>query len=249
VNGDTFRKRCEAALTHAEVSEVELRRYQSAIELLRPLRSVLSEPILDFGASYGLSMLALATVGVRDSWGVEPDGERVSKGVEILSEVGLAPERLQRVPDTRTIPFSDSTFESVLALAVFEHIPQPRSEYIAEIWRLLKPGGHCVIAETPNKYFPVDLHTTGLPLIPWLPSRMAHALGKRFGKAPHRYDTKEQWASSGWRGMGYHELISAIPGEFSILHTDVKRRHHILRRMRLFPGLIDPYPVYILRKE
>src|SRR6058998_3901430 len=156
-------------------NEVERQRYLT-------LRTTLAEfvnlfrgrRVLDYGASYSLSMCALIALGAGDVIGVEPDDNRVRRGQGILRDLGYSSRAtLSHVPDTTRLPLADGAVEVVIANAVLEHIPQPRGAYIAEMWRVLAPGGHLIINETPNKYLPVDFHTTKLALVPWLPSGLA----------------------------------------------------------------------------
>lgn len=46
-------------------------------------------------------------------------------------------------------PYPDESFDAVILLEVIEHLENPRHTF-REIWRLLKPGGYCVIS-TPNQ--------------------------------------------------------------------------------------------------
>ena len=41
-----------------------------------------------------------------------------------------------------------------------------------EYYRLLAPGGHIAILDTPNRLFPLETHSIGLPLVQWLPPRL-----------------------------------------------------------------------------
>lgn len=45
-------------------------------------------------------------------------------------------------------PFDSETFDAVLMINVLEHLPRPE-EYVAHIWKILRPGGHFWI-EVPN---------------------------------------------------------------------------------------------------
>jgi len=43
---------------------------------------------------------------------------------------------------------------------------------------VLAPGGHITILDTPNRYFPLETHSVGLPLIQWLPAPLAYVYAK-----------------------------------------------------------------------
>lgn len=47
--------------------------------------------------------------------------------------------------DAGAIPFADDTFNAVICCSVIEHAPPPHFKYIAEMWRVLKPGGQLLI--------------------------------------------------------------------------------------------------------
>jgi SAM-dependent methyltransferase len=217
---------------------------------LRPYSSLFEgRRVVDYGASFGLSGVVLLELGAESVLGVETDAERVRDGNEMLGQAGLGSRvQLSHVADTRALPVGDLSIPFVLANAVLEHIPQPRAAYIEEVWRVLAYGGALLINETPNKYLPVDFHTLHLPLTNWLPSRVAHRIGVLTGR--FRADrTVEDWESSGWRGLGYYELVRAIPGQFTVVpETGARFRHRALRALGLPGNLFDPYPIHILVK-
>jgi ubiquinone/menaquinone biosynthesis C-methylase UbiE len=230
-----------------DLSPGEQKRYRDLRETLRPFIGLFKgKRVLDFGASYGLSAAVLVEHGAANVWGVEPEEWRVEKGTEFMSKLGIADRvHLSHVRNTKKLDAEDSAFSFILVNAVFEHIPQPRDDYVRELWRVLAPGGSILIRETPNKYLPVDFHTLHLPLTNWLPSSLAHRIGKFFG----RFDPlRTDWAFSGWRGMGYYELTKAIPGPYLMEHEVTRARHRLLRSIGLPSGLLDPYPIYVLRK-
>ena len=236
-----------AALLEYAGSPVEHTRYTHLKALLQSYRWVFEgKHVLDFGAGYGLSTAVLVERGASAVTGVEPDRARVERGNTIFERLGLADRvRLYHVADSRHLPFADSTFDAVLVNAVFEHIPQPRPSYIREVWRLVKVGGYLLVNETPNKYLPFDVHTTQLALVPWLPVAVAHRYAVWRGKFnPERTD----WATSGWRGMGYWEFVSALTGDYEVISERSRLRHRMLRRLGLPASLLDPYPNYLVLK-
>jgi SAM-dependent methyltransferase len=88
--------------------------------------------------------------------------------------------------DACALPFPDDAFDIVYANAVIEHVGG------AERQRLLVDEalrvGRRVFVTTPNRWFPLELHT-GLPLVHWLPepaaARVYAALGKGWAAENH----------------------------------------------------------------
>jgi SAM-dependent methyltransferase len=98
--------------------------------------------------------------------------------------------------ETRRLPWPDGRFDLVLAVGVVEHLPaRNRRAQVDEYYRVLAPGGHIAILDTPNRLFPLETHSVGLPLVQWLPPRLAHAYA-RLGR-PRRY-----------RGVSYEAFIA-----------------------------------------
>ena len=218
-------------------NDTQVQRYRTMVESLQPLSPYIrSKRVLDFGAGYGLSVNALMELGASSVVGVEPDNERVRQGLALLDKGGS----LIHVADTRHLPFKSHEFDVVVANAVIEHIPQPRGEYIRELWRVTKDT--LIINETPNKYLPWDFHTTKLPLIPWLPKPLARGVAKMLGQHP-----QGDWDSSGWRGAGHWEIARNIKaGEY--VPEMSRARHRVLDALGLPTALLDPYPLWVFKR-
>jgi ubiquinone/menaquinone biosynthesis C-methylase UbiE len=233
-----------AVLANIGTNDIERGRLNTLVETLAPLKHLFAgKRVLDFGASYGLSMVGLHHLGAGSVTGIEPDAERVTRGVALLAESGV-PGKLLHVPDTARLPFPAGSFDFVLVNAVLEHIPQPRTRYIREMWRVVATGGVMLVNETPNKYLPLDYHTTGLMFVPWLSREVALRYALWRGKT-HGTD---HWESSGWRGLGHYELMKHLPDakvEFPIERT----RHRAFKALGLPAQLLDPYPTWIIRKR
>jgi SAM-dependent methyltransferase len=228
-------------------SETERWRFDNLMRNLTAWRPLFSgRRVLDFGASWGISAIALIRAGAAEVVGVEPDLARVEKGRQIVHDVEPSARiSLLHTPDTLALPFREGEFPFVLSNGVLEHIPQPRAASLRAIWRLVAPGGHLMISETPNKYWPKDTHTTGLWFNHWLPIGMAHRRAVRRGR--FRAD-RQDWASSGWRGMGYLEMVRPLTG-YRLIHDNTRWRHRVLAALGLPASLIDPDPLWILRKH
>jgi SAM-dependent methyltransferase len=225
------------------VEQDRYRALKATLDTLRP--HVAGKRVLDYGASYGLSACAMVEFGAASVVGVEPELARVTRGREIIAALGLSDRiSLHHVEDTRHLDMPNEAFDTVLANAVFEHIPRPRRDHVREVWRVLAAGGVLIVNETPNKYLPWDFHTTNLPVVNWLPKPLARLVAVRTG----RFRADQDWDHSGWRGLGYFELVRGIPGAYQVTHEQTRLRHRMLRALKLPASLLDPYPIYVVTK-
>src|SRR5206468_11432832 len=109
---------------------------------------------------------------------------------------------------TRRLPWGDGRFDLVLAIGVVEHLPaRHRRAQVDEYYRVLAPGGHIAILDTPNRWFPLETHSIGLPLVQWLPPRLAWRyarLGRpgKFGAVAYEDFVAD---GTGWRNATYRE--------------------------------------------
>ena len=69
--------------------------------------------------------------------------------------------------DGRRLPFADGTFDFVHSSAVVEHVGSRENQtlFMHELWRIARKG---IFLTTPNRWFPIEFHTS-LPLLHWLP--------------------------------------------------------------------------------
>jgi hypothetical protein len=81
--------------------------------------------------------------------------------------------------DGRDLPFDDGTFDIAFSNAVVEHVGDEEAQraFVAELCRV----GRGVFVTTPNRWFPVDVHTL-LPAVHWLPDGPRNALLRRLGR-------------------------------------------------------------------
>jgi SAM-dependent methyltransferase len=92
-------------------------------------------------------------------------------------------ERYPRIPyvqgDACALPFADGAFDVVFSNAVIEHVGDRRRQrlFVEEALRV----GRRVFLTTPNRWFPIEVHTR-LPLVHWLPDRLAHPVYERTGR-------------------------------------------------------------------
>jgi SAM-dependent methyltransferase len=81
--------------------------------------------------------------------------------------------------DACALPFADGEFDIVFSNAVIEHVGgrERQRRFVAEALRV----GRRVFVTTPNRRFPVEVHTR-LPLVHWFPDAIAHRAYHAAGK-------------------------------------------------------------------
>lgn len=144
-------------------------------------------------------------VGVDEISLGEPGGEVGCATHNVLEEGYPWPERItalglhdgrrfrERYPrieyvqgDACALPFADGSFDVVHSNAVIEHVgARDRQElFVREALRV----GRRVFVTTPNRWFPIEVHTR-LPLVHWLPERAAARVydGARMPWAKHNH--------------------------------------------------------------
>ncbi|WP_316525674.1 class I SAM-dependent methyltransferase [Kitasatospora brasiliensis] len=133
---------------------------------------------LDLGCGTGWDTVALARAGYR-AGGVDISPEAIALAVQRAAELGLDIDL--SVGDVRRLDLPDEEFELLVDRGCFHHLgPEDRDRYVAEVARLLRPGGLLYLrgsrggtfpfkpvdAPSVARHFPSDLFSTG-PLIPF----------------------------------------------------------------------------------
>ena len=87
--------------------------------------------------------------------------------------------------DGRVFPFEDRSFDVVWANAVLEHVGDfdRQVEFVKEMRRV----GDALFFSTPNRGFPLELHTY-LPFLHWLPKSAHDACLRRLGRGDYAGD-------------------------------------------------------------
>jgi SAM-dependent methyltransferase len=132
-----------------------------------------------------------------------------------------------RYPSVRVVaydggrfPFADRSFDVCWANAVIEHVgPRPRQlEFLREIRRVSRSA----FVTTPNRHFPVEVHTK-TPLLHFLPQRWFDAYLRAVGK--------------GWAAGDYMHLLSL--SELRSLLAEAGVDSYQIRKNRLGPFTMD----------
>jgi hypothetical protein len=132
--------------------------------------------------------------------------------------------------DGRDLPFEDGAFDVVHSSAVLEHVGsrENQMQFIRELTRVAR---RAVFMTTPNRWFPVEVHTV-LPFVHWLPAPWFRSVLRQLGHdmlsreenlnlltagdlrkmcrdlgVRHRVDTARLW------GMSSNLLLTIYKGE------------------------------------
>lgn len=118
--------------------------------LLGPQRQQF-DAILDLGFGWGFSLVELAERFMpRRLVGIDPDPASHGRARRAISQCGVRPETyLLNAEDLRR--FADRSFDLIFCHQTFHHIIHQELA-IKEFFRVLKPGGHLMFAESTRKY-------------------------------------------------------------------------------------------------
>lgn len=166
--------------------------------------------ILDYGCGAGSSSVTLAKLFPNaEIVGVDFMKQLVDIGRQRAAHYGLRNLYFDVVPASgkRFEPEYDFVFLN----AVYEHLlPNERAEVLSGIVSALKPGGVLFLNQTPHRWFPIETHTTGLPLLNYLPDSLARWAVRKFCKRSVREHSWEKLLREGVRGATVSEIMHNI---------------------------------------
>ena len=190
------------------------------IRLIRDRIPLRDRRILDVGCGVGQYVQHLRELPATVT-GIDLDVRRVTTGGrEVPGLMG---------GDAEQLPFVDGSFDVVLLNEVIEHMRDPHAA-LAEVWRVLVPGGHVAIY-APNRGFPFETHGVcwrgqyhfgNYPLVNWLP------LPWRDRLVPHAAVYRRRDLRLLWRGLGYAVLFH---GAVFPAFDGIRARHELLGRV------------------
>ncbi len=141
--------------------------------------------LLDFGSGSGASSMVLARMFPETAIvGVELDRKSVELARHRAEFYGVSDRvRFEVSPDPNSLPDEIGEFDSIVFSAVLEHLlPGERRTILPLLWPHLKQDGLFFINQTPYRWSLFEGHTTGLPLLNYLPDRLALFYSRRFAK-------------------------------------------------------------------
>ncbi len=209
--------------------------------------------VLEFGCHYGGSAVVLAKLGAHVT-GIDPDPDCFEIARLNARRFGVA-DRIDfaHVPDTRTMPFPDESFDWVSCNSVLEYVaPHERADVQREMARVLRPGGLLFVIGTASRLWPREIHTKRW--VNWIPERFDRLLAER----PLRRGVSP-WSLRFGFGPGWEDVTASGRGR---PYVAMKRRTgtggakllamelaaNLASRAHLSLGLLAPSMAVILRK-
>lgn len=203
---------CDEIMREEDPGYVEHYLRQEVLSYLPPA-AFSGKRILDFGCGSGASSVVLSRLLPEcEIVGVEL-AERLLRIARLRAQhFGLQRVRFLGSPTGDALPRELGEFDFVLFSAVFEHLlPHERRKVLPLVWDRLRPGGILFINQTPYRYAPVEVHTTGgMPLINYLPDAVTLRLVRRFSR---RYSGPVSWERllrDGIRGGSVSEILAIL---------------------------------------
>ncbi|HXJ80539.1 MAG TPA: class I SAM-dependent methyltransferase [Candidatus Methylomirabilis sp.] len=208
------RKGVRRAVLYLPFKETRGRHFLGPLFLYLRERGASDVSVLEVGCSFGHmteylhEQLEVAEISAFDT---DPAFVAISRAK--VEELGLKKVRdvaLLSNEATCRLPYPSGRFDLVVVCGVVEHLPErTRRAQVDEYYRVLAQGGHIAILDTPNRWFPLETHSVGLPLVQWLPPRAAFAYARtcrpgKFGRETYEGFTAD---GTGWRNASLQECL------------------------------------------
>jgi SAM-dependent methyltransferase len=168
---------------------------EAAVFSFVPKEKFRGRRLMDFGCGSGASTMILGRLLPQtEIVGVELEAKLLALAEARARYHQLSNVRFRASPCGTALPEGLDEFDFIIFSAVFEHLlPRERELLMPRIWARLAPGGVLFINQTPHRYFPIDMHSTGLPLINYFPDRLAHWAAVHFARHSSRINRSPYW--------------------------------------------------------
>ncbi len=168
--------------------------------------------LLDFGSGSGASAMVISRLTGARITGVELEPafvEIARRRAEFYNVQDRVRFRVSPSPDR--LPSDLPDFDFITLSAVYEHLlPAERAELLPMLWSRLKPGGVMFLNQTPNRWFPIEHHTTRLPFINYLPDSLTGVLARKFSGRLRGDESWEELLRKGIRGSTWQEVMHVL---------------------------------------
>jgi 2-polyprenyl-3-methyl-5-hydroxy-6-metoxy-1,4-benzoquinol methylase len=170
--------------------------------------------LLDFGCGSGSSTVVLARMfPATEIVGVELERELLELAEARARALGAGNVSFHVSPDPASLPQGLGDFDFISLSAVWEHLlPAERRTLVPKLWSVLKPGGVLFVNQLPHRWWIVEAHTTGLPLLNFAPRRVAHWGAKRFSIRLRGDESWDELLRMGIRGGTEREILRVLRG-------------------------------------
>jgi len=168
--------------------------------------------LLDFGCGAGASSLILARLLPHAAiTGIDLDDRFLDLARARAAHYGCRHLQFLRSPSPDCLPDGLGVFDFIVLSAVYEHLlPEERRRLLPALWSALTPGGVLFLNQTPWRWFPFEGHTSRLPLINYLPDRLALACARLGSRRVRPDETWTQLLRRGIRGGSVREVLRLL---------------------------------------
>ena len=201
---------CDEIMRDEQASYVQ-RHVQFDIFSYVPAQWFEGKRVLDFGSGCGASTVVLARMLPAGHFvGVELDDDRTAIARRRADHYEFRNTDFFTSPDSKRLPANIGVFDAIILNAVWEHLlPDERKPLLDLLWQHLSPDGLLFVCETPHRYWPVESHTTGIPLLNYMPDRLAVRIARKFSRRVET-DTWPELLRRGIRGGSAHEIMGLL---------------------------------------
>lgn len=207
-------------------------------------------PVLEFGCNVGASAIVFAHLGACVcACDIDPGMLELARWNALRH--GRDEITFTFVPDSRCLPYADGQFAFIACNSVLEYVsPDHRGAVMAELDRVLAPGGMILLTGTSNRVWPREVHSRR-----WLTNYVPRAVDRLTGKYLQR--GMSPWTARTGFGRCYDNLDSPDQNGFfarsrRAMGVPSSRLTPLLLLSRLLgvtPGLLTPNLSCLLRKR
>ena len=220
---------------------------------LRPLLNVYEmdvagKEVMELGCNVGGSSVVLASMGA-DVSAVDIDAGMIRiANANIARHELTSSARTFHVDDTRKLPFSDEQFDHIVANSVLEYVSSDHLPVlVAELQRVLKPGGSLFICGTASRIAPREIHS-GRWLINYVPRWVDRLLGRDFqrGLSPILLRRSLDGQFENRSASSWIKAREAIHGQLS---PPIRAMQILAKFLCVSPGWMSPHLEMRLEKK